>query len=599
MWWSQNRVLLMAALVLVCASGAWADGALRITLFGDSTSAPRKVSGRDLTIYGSLLETHFREKGVPVQVINASVGGATTEDARSRLNGVLRNQPDIVVIQFGINDAAVDVWKEPPADAPRVSLKSYRDNLRHIVQKSREMGAIPILMTPNRVYWTARLKQRYGKPPYDPNRWDGFDIILADYAQVVRELAKELNVQLVDIHAEYTRQGQAGATLLLDGMHPNDQGHALVLAKLVPVLEKLPLADMLVKAQQRPTITTSGITLHKHVRDMPHLKMGPFVRLSDGSILTVEDVNALISSDEGVTWQSYPIFSEGMPHRISTERAILRTTQGHVIVAFMDLSARNWTWDDKLGDAPGATLPTCVVVSRDEGRTWDKPQKLHDDWTGAIRDMIETRDGTIIFTSMMMRHDPGRHTVLTYRSKDGGKTWHRSNVVDLGGAGHHGGVSESTIEQLHDGKLVMLIRTNWMQFWRAESTDEGATWHPYGPAGIPASSAPAMLKRLSSGRLLLVWNRPWPDGQTSHPLVGGDRKWSAVPVSNHRAELSLALSDDDGKTWSKPAVIASKPGAWISYPYVFEAKPGELWITTMQGGLRVALNEKDFVTSGE
>jgi sialidase-1 len=28
---------------------------------------------------------------------------------------------------------------------------------------------------------------------------------------------------------------------------------------------------------------------------------------------------------------------------------------------------------------------------------------------------------------------------------------------------------------------------------------------------------------------------------------------------------------------------------------VFEAKPGELWITTMQGILRVRLYEKDFI----
>jgi len=28
---------------------------------------------------------------------------------------------------------------------------------------------------------------------------------------------------------------------------------------------------------------------------------------------------------------------------------------------------------------------------------------------------------------------------------------------------------------------------------------------------------------------------------------------------------------------------------------LFEARPGELWITTMQGGLHVKLREKDFV----
>ena len=90
----------------------------------------------------------------------------------------------------------------------------------------------------------------------------------------------------------------------------------------------------------------------------------------------------------------------------------------------------------------------------------------------------------------------------------------------------------------------------------------------------------------------------------SWPLSGGDNLWSATPVSNFREELSLAFSDDEGKTWSKPTVIAhsrdsERKGSkrWISYPYVFEINPGELWITTMQGGLRVTLSEADFIPS--
>lgn len=592
-----ERAFMGAMAVLLMTSTALAQGELRIVLYGDSTTAPRVVEGEPLMIYGTLLERHFSERGIPVQVINSGAGSATTKAARSRLrNAVLQYQPDIVVIQFGINDAAVDVWKTPPVTEARVSLKAYESNLRFMIDEVRKSGAVPVLMTPNGLRWTPKSKQLYGKPPYDADRADGFDVILQDYAKVVRELAKELKAPLVDIHAIYSEQGEAATELLLDGMHPNAAGHELVARLLIPVLESLPLDRMLTAAQQRPTITASGIMLHRHVRERPGLKMGPFVRLSDGAILTVENTNALISHDEGDTWQPYPIFEASAPHRISNERAILRTSKGHVIVAFMDLSARQWTWSNDLGDAPGAVLPTYVVVSRDEGRTWDRPQKLHDAWTGAVRDMIETHDGTIVFTAMMMRHNPGRHTAVTYRSTDHGLTWHRSNVLDLGGAGHHGGISEPTIEQLGDGRLVMLIRTNWMQFWRAESTDDGQTWHPYGPAGIEASSAPGMLKRLQSNRLVLVWNRPWPDGETTHPLVGGDRQWSAVPVSNHRAELSITFSDDDGKTWSKPTVIASKPGAWISYPYLFEAHPGELWITTMQGGLRVTLKETDFAT---
>ena len=66
-------------------------------------------------------------------------------------------------------------------------------------------------------------------------------------------------------------------------------------------------------------------------------------------------------------------------------------------------------------------------------------------------------------------------------------------------------------------------------------------------------------------------------------------------MSNHRLELSIRFSDDDGKNWTAPVVIARIKNGWLAYPYLFEAHPGELWITTMQGGLHARLFEKDFV----
>jgi hypothetical protein len=64
---------------------------------------------------------------------------------------------------------------------------------------------------------------------------------------------------------------------------------------------------------------------------------------------------------------------------------------------------------------------------------------------------------------------------------------------------------------------------------------------------------------------------------------------------NHREELSIAFSDDDGQSWSRPVVIARQSKTSLAYPHVFEHRPGELWITTMQGGIRVSLSEADFL----
>lgn len=342
--------------------------------------------------------------------------------------------------------------------------------------------------------------------------------------------------------------------------------------------------------------TSSGIEIDVRSTEIPNGRMGPFVRLKDGRLLTLEATNCLTSADEGRTWQSQPVFAERAKFQISDERAIIRTSKGVIIAAFMNNAEKHWTWSDKLGDAPGAVLPTCVVRSTNDGATWAAPQKLHDDWTGAIREILETRSGRMIFTSMKMPHNPGRHTVLTYCSDDQGVTWQASNVIDLGGAGNHDGVTEATIVELKDGRLLMLMRTNWGRLWLADSTDGGLAWHPLGPSDIPASSSPALLRRLQSGRIILVWNRPFPEGQTTFPLSGGDRRWSAVPASVHRGELSIAFSEDECKTWSPPVVIARKLGgrSRLAYPYLFEASPGELWLTTMQGELGVKLREADF-----
>jgi len=158
------------------------------------------------------------------------------------------------------------------------------------------------------------------------------------------------------------------------------------------------------------------------------------VRLGDGRLLTVEGTNCLTSADEGKTWKADPLFADPAKFEVRPERALIRTSKGVVILAFMNDREKHWTWQDKLGDAPGAVLPTYAMRSMDDGRTWEAPQKLHDDWSGCVRNILETKSGYVVFTAMKMLHHPGRHSVLTYCSDDQGKTWKASNVIDLGGA---------------------------------------------------------------------------------------------------------------------------------------------------------------------
>lgn len=211
----------------------------RIVAFGDSTTATRG----ELKIYADILQSEFPEKGVKAEVINAGVGGHNTDHAKARFEkDVLAKDPDIVIIQFGINDAAVDVWKDPPAKASRVSLENYEKNLRHFVKVLTEKRVKVILMTPNPLRWTSKMREMYGKAPYLPEDADGFNVKLKDYAAKVREIAKSQKIPIIDIYAAFEdfgkKDGQAVDDLLLDGIHPNAKGHRLVADRLLELISK-------------------------------------------------------------------------------------------------------------------------------------------------------------------------------------------------------------------------------------------------------------------------------------------------------------------------------------------------------------------------
>ncbi|MDQ1256284.1 MAG: isoamyl acetate esterase, partial [Candidatus Hydrogenedentes bacterium] len=218
------------------ASVRWSDAALpeipktekvsvKIVTFGDSTTAPRGP----LRIYTDLLREDLPVRGFDAVVVNAGVGGNSTAMARDRFErDVLALKPDIVTISFGINDSAIDIWKD--VTEPRVTLEAYAANLRYFIATLRERGAQPILMTPNPLAWTGPNRELYGKPPYDVNDPKGFDAMLRPYVEKVREIAQTEAVPLADVHqafSEYAREHPI-EELLLDGVHPNDLGHRLI-----------------------------------------------------------------------------------------------------------------------------------------------------------------------------------------------------------------------------------------------------------------------------------------------------------------------------------------------------------------------------------
>ncbi len=331
-----------------------------------------------------------------------------------------------------------------------------------------------------------------------------------------------------------------------------------------------------VRSRRRAPAVTAG----PRVRNLPAgFPLGPFVRLSDGGILAVAEREAVISRDGGRTWtERHPLFRPETNFRVRPERALLCTHTGTVILAFLDQSRHHYSWDRGTNKPkPDMLLPSYAVRSTDGGKTWDTPVILCKGWCGCIQDMIETRTGRIVIPGQELLFDKGRHATIPYISDDAGKTWRRTQWLDIGGRGDHAGAIEGTLEQLRDGRLWLLLRSYRGFFYQSFSKDDGEHWTPPGPSPILSTGSPGKLKRLSDGRLVLVWN------DIPHPGF------------KRREELSISFSEDDGRTWTPPQVVARCKGGRVAYTYVFEPRPGVLWLTTMQGGLRAELQVKDFL----
>lgn len=330
-------------------------------------------------------------------------------------------------------------------------------------------------------------------------------------------------------------------------------------------------------------IAADAPTLHPKASALPFTHQGPFVTTADGGVLCIDAKNALRSADEGRTWSSTPLFADAKKYNVSNERALLRTREGVIISAWMNGAERQapkrWGWGDKDVDWHAFVLPTYSCRSTDDGKTWEPPVRLSTPWCGCIHSIIQMKSGRIVLVGQEIIPQ-WRHATVMWASDDLGQSWKRGDVLDYGvGAHDHAGSIEGTVIERKDDSLYLLLRTESGFLWEATSRD-GLKWEGLKQTKVASVTCCPQMARLSDGRIALLWNAP-----PRHDPKNG----------TSRVELSLALSDDETATWSKPVIVAANyvPGGRVSYPYLYERKPGELWITTMQGGLRMKVNAAD------
>lgn len=176
-----------------------------ILAFGDSLTAGLGLPAA--AAFPARLEARLKQQGVDVKIINGGVSGDTTTDGLARLDWMLADKPDIVILALGANDALRGI--DP---------KVVRANLDKMIGTIQASGAKVLLLG-----------------MLAPSNWG------AQYEHVFDEiypdLAKAHNVLLYP----FLLEGVAMNPTLnqADGMHPNERGVAVIVDHIAPLVAKL------------------------------------------------------------------------------------------------------------------------------------------------------------------------------------------------------------------------------------------------------------------------------------------------------------------------------------------------------------------------
>lgn len=203
---------------------------IKIAALGDSLTAGNTLGKNDRNWTDLLAERTGAE------VRNCGIGGQTSSQGLARMEkDVLSHAPDIVLILFGMNDHVITNTNGQSS----VSEAVFRSNLTEMATQACRHGIKPVFITPNAVmeeYYYTRHPQQW----YAPS--GGVTALLAQYCEIIREVAESMHAPLVDLFAESRRQDlskllrtpeNGGAP---DGVHPYGAGIPFYAEHILSVL---------------------------------------------------------------------------------------------------------------------------------------------------------------------------------------------------------------------------------------------------------------------------------------------------------------------------------------------------------------------------
>lgn len=176
----------------------------KIIGFGDSLMAGYLLPASDA--FPHQLEEALIKNGFDVSVENAGVSGDTTTGGLERLNWSVPDDADLVILELGANDALRGI-------APAITEQNLDDMLQRLQSRKIPVVLAGMMAPPNM----------------------GADYA-AQFNPIYQKLADKYNVPLYPFFLDGVMTNQS--LQLEDGMHPNAEGVAVMVANFTPFIQK-------------------------------------------------------------------------------------------------------------------------------------------------------------------------------------------------------------------------------------------------------------------------------------------------------------------------------------------------------------------------
>ncbi|HEV2677335.1 MAG TPA: exo-alpha-sialidase [Aliidongia sp.] len=271
-------------------------------------------------------------------------------------------------------------------------------------------------------------------------------------------------------------------------------------------------------------------------------------------------------------------------------------------------------------------------VSADNGRSWGEIETLFDTVGRSgvfVRQPPAVLDnGDILLPIFYCHGRPGEKWVGSYDtsavriSADGGRTWREHEVP------HSTGCVHMDVSQLVDSTLLALFRSRWADnIHSSRSNDRGRTWSAPIATDLRNNNSSIQSTRLANGHLALLFNDTNAEGVVERRASlyddieddSGLKEPDAKPGERQavwgvpRAPLTLALSEDGGRSWPRKRNLEVGDGYCMtnnsreqlnreySYPSIKQGPDGALHIafTYFRQAIKYVRVAEDWVGHGD